>query len=63
MTDLFESDEWKRLKAVDSSGPPKSSKNIIFDLNGNVESSQAKANDQGEWLWHALTDIYLDYRI
>ena len=60
MMDLFESDEWKRLKAVDSSGSPKSSKNIIFDLNGNVESSQDKANDQrGEWFkWHAL-DRYI----
>ena len=60
MIELFESDEWKRLRAVDNYGSSKSSKSVVFDLNGNVESSQDKANDQrGEWFkWHAL-DRYI----
>ncbi|MEE2925496.1 MAG: lipase family protein, partial [bacterium] len=36
MAELFESDEWKRLKAINSTGNSASSKDRLFDLNGEI---------------------------
>ena len=60
MSELFESDEWKRLKAINSAGNSASSKDRLFDLNGEVQPSQELASDQrGDWFnWHAL-DRYI----
>ncbi len=54
MSDLFESEEWKRLKAVDNQSHSRSSKDRVFELNGNVVTRE-QHDERGDWFnWHAL---------
>ena len=49
--------EWKRLKAVDNQSDSRSSKDRVFELNGNVVTAeeQLSTDERGDWFnWHAL---------